>query len=180
MAEVVSHSGALRVAVLGNSGSGKSTLAQSLGAAYALPLLDLDTVAWQPGQVAVPRDPLLAQREVDSFCTQHASWVVEGCYADLVAVTLRFAPILLLLNPGTEVCQEHCRNRPFEPHKYASKAEQDERLPFLLAWVAEYETREGPMSLRGHRQLFDAYRGPKKELTSRVSATDKSTLLQSL
>ena len=53
----------MRVAVIGNSGSGKSTLAQQLAEAHALTALDLDTVAWEPGTIAVPRraDVLLAQ-----------------------------------------------------------------------------------------------------------------------
>ena len=43
-------------AIFGNSGSGKSTLANRLAEAHDLPVLDLDTVAWDPEQFAVPRD----------------------------------------------------------------------------------------------------------------------------
>ena len=52
------------------------------------------------------------------------------------------------------------------PEKYASKAEQDERLEFLLAWVRDYETRDDEFSLREHRRLFDGFPGVKREYTS--------------
>ena len=67
----------MRVAVIGNSGSGKSTLARYVATELGLPLLDLDTVAWQPGKVAVPRDSVLALQDVDSFCQRSAGWWVR-------------------------------------------------------------------------------------------------------
>ncbi len=36
-----------KIVIMGNSGSGKSTLAKMLMVKYALPHLDLDTLAWQ-------------------------------------------------------------------------------------------------------------------------------------
>lgn len=154
----------MRIAILGNSGSGKSTVARSLAARSGAALLDLDTVAWEPGQIAVARSPQAAQDDVRKFCAGHEHWVVEGCYASLANVALEFSPQLLFLDPGEQQCLENCRARPWEPHKYASKAEQDERLAFLLAWVREYYTRQGDMSLAGHRACFDAYGGRKQEL----------------
>jgi adenylate kinase family enzyme len=46
----------VKLAILRNSGSGKSTLAKSL-AAQIIPLLDLDSIVWEPNRVAVPRLP---------------------------------------------------------------------------------------------------------------------------
>ena len=153
-----------RIAILGNSGSGKSTLAQRLAAEAGAAVLDLDTVAWEPGKIAVARKPVAAAAAVQTFCGTHADWVVEGCYADLVRATFAFKPRLIFLDPGLEQCLANCRARPWEPHKYASKEEQDERLAFLLQWVAEYYTRDGDLSLAGHQALFDAYAGPKQHL----------------
>ena len=51
-----------------------------------------------------------------------------------------------------------------EPHKYSSKAEQDEKLAFLLSWVADYYHRGGEMSLRAHQALFESYAGSKQHL----------------
>ncbi len=162
----------MKIVIMGNSGSGKSTLARYVATECGLPLLDLDTVAWQPGKVAVPRDSVLAQQDVDSFCQRSAGWVVEGCYADLVAVTLPYDPLLLFLDPGTEVCLRNCQSRPWESHKYASPLAQNEMLPLLLAWVAAYETREGPLSLRGHVALYEGYVGRKQRLREQRPASE--------
>jgi adenylate kinase family enzyme len=154
----------MRVAILGNSGSGKSTLARKLAGDSNAPVLDLDTVAWQPNQIAVARADAEALKDVENFCKAD-DWIVEGCYAHLIAASLQFKPELVFLNPGAEACEEHCRQRPWEPHKYASRADQDAKLPFLLEWVEQYYVRDGSMSLQAHRELFDSYDGPKREVT---------------
>ena len=154
----------IRVAIVGNSGSGKSTLARWIAAGTEAAVLDLDTVAWEPGKVAVPRDPVAAAASVQTFCGTHEHWVVEGCYGDLIRATLTFRPRLIFLDPGLEQCLANCRSRPCEPHKYASREEQDERLDFLLAWVAEYYTRGGDLSHARHEALFEAYTGPRLRL----------------
>jgi adenylate kinase family enzyme len=154
----------MRVAVFGNSGSGKSTLASWLARSADLKVLDLDSVAWEPSQPAVALPSAVAEASVSSFCTSNARWVVEGCYANLIEVALRSEPFLIFLNPGLEICLAHCLNRPWEPHKYTSKQEQDANLQFLLSWVAEYYTRDGPLSLGGHHAVFARYPGRKVEL----------------
>lgn len=152
-----------RVAILGNSGSGKSTLASALALKSGAPVLDLDAIVWEPGKVAVARPPEAALADLNAFCHGSESWIVEGCYADLIEATFRWQPELIFMNPGEEVCLRHCRVRPWEPSKYASKEEQDAKLDFLLSWVSEYYRRDGTMSLKGHRALFEAYAGPKRE-----------------
>jgi hypothetical protein len=139
-----------------------------LAAAHSLSTLDLDTVAWELDRVAVPRSDAAAAADVRAFCTSNQRWVVEGCYAGLVQHALECSPILLFMDPGMEACLSHCRQRPWEPHKYASKAEQDAKLEFLLAWVREYYTRDGDLSLGAHEALFEAYGGPKRRLTHEV------------
>lgn len=156
----------MRIAIIGNSGSGKSTLARWLAARTGAAQLDLDSVAWEPGQIAVPRPESVAEADVQRFCSAGDSWIVEGCYANLMNAALPFQPLLLFLNPGVDWCMANCRSRPWEPHKYASKAEQDERLPLLLAWVSDYYTRDGAMSLAAHITCFEAYKGPKHEVTT--------------
>jgi len=165
----------MRVAILGNSGSGKSTLARWLATRAPARMLDLDTVAWEPGQIAVARPTEAARSDVRAFCSANDAWVVEGCYASLVDVTLEFRPLLIFLNPGEAQCLANCRARPWESHKYASKAEQDEQLSFLLSWVSEYYTRDGEMSLSGHRECFNRYLGPKAELTDQPQLDPPST-----
>jgi len=156
----------MRIVILGNSGSGKSMLAAALAGARRIPCLDLDTVAWEPGQTAQPRAVGLAREDVRVFCGGSENWIVEGCYEVLVETALEYEPILLFLNPGLQVCLENCRSRPWEPHKYASKENQDARLKFLLSWVADYYTRTGPLSLAAHVHCYRAYSGPKRELNA--------------
>lgn len=167
-----------RIAILGNSGSGKSTLARWLSTGSGAALLDLDLVAWEPGQIAVPRPRHLAEQAVRDFCTSHDRWILEGCYADLVQVALEFRPLLLFMNPGEEQCLQNCRSRPFEPHKYAAPEEQMERLPFLLDWVRAYPTRAGPMGFQAHRACVDGYDGRKHEVTRQLSFDDPDPGLQ--
>jgi adenylate kinase family enzyme len=155
----------MRIAIVGNSGSGKSTLARQLAEVHSLPVLDLDTVVWEEGRIAVPRNAADAAADLNAFLDAHDRWVVEGCYGNLTRVALERAPVLLFLEPGVEACQANCRNRPWEPHKYATREEQDERLELLLLWVEEYYSRSDSLSLADHTALFAAYSGRKRFLS---------------
>lgn len=155
----------MRTVVMGNSGAGKSTLAHQLASTHALAHLDLDTLAWLP--VKPPRRAPLADSlaQIDAFTASRDRWVIEGCYADLLAHAARSCTELVFLNPGVEVCIAHCRARPWEPHKYPSKQAQDRNLAMLIEWVRAYETRTDEFSLHAHRALFDGFAGAKRELT---------------
>lgn len=152
----------MKVAIVGNSGSGKSTLARSLAAGRSIAVLDLDLVFWNPGPVERPSAERVA--EVQRFCRGHDSWIIEGCYADLIEASFPWCPELIFLDPGRDVCVANCRRRPHEPHKYPTKEEQDQRLDFLIEWVADYYERDGLMSHRAHQALFDRYPGPKRRV----------------
>ena len=160
----------MRILVFGNSGSGKSTLARRLAAEHGLAHLDLDAIVWEPGAIAVQRhaDEILAS--LNAFLSQHARWVIEGCYGELVEAASRQCTELVFLNPGLEACLEHNRRRPWEPHKYASKEQQDRMLDTLQAWVAGYYERQDPWSYHAHRRIFDAFPGRRES----VSVTPRS------
>jgi len=161
----------MRIAIIGNSGSGKSTLARQLAAVHTLASLDLDIIVWEPGQVGVLRSREAMMADAKAFCESNDRWVTEGCYGELTRHVLEYSPVLLFLEPGVEACLANCQSRPWEPHKYASKEQQDERLDFLLTWVREYYTRDDDLSLRAHQAVFDSYRGPKHLLTHAVERT---------
>lgn len=91
-----------RYAILGNSGSGKSTLARDLAGKTAAPVLDLDTIVWEPQRVAVARDPAAVERDLTAFCADNETWIVEGCYGNLIRTALKWRPELIFLNPGEE------------------------------------------------------------------------------
>jgi adenylate kinase family enzyme len=156
-----------RIVIIGNSGSGKSTMGNRLAAEYALPHLDLDSLAWESPGVRRPVEDSIAKMHF--FVDANPQWIVEGCYAGLVESILPFATELRFLNPGIDACVRNCRARTFEPHKYASMEEQNARLEFLLSWVREYAVRDDEYSLAAHRRLFEAFAGQKREYTDPAS-----------
>jgi adenylate kinase family enzyme len=156
----------MRCVVFGHSGSGKSTLARSLardGAAH----LDLDALAWRPTDppTRVPLDE--AGGAIHAFIEAHSSWVIEGCYADLIARALPHATRLVFLDLPVATCQAHARQRPWEPHKYPTPEEQDANLPMLLDWIAAYPAREGPLGRAAHAALYEAFEGEKERRVGR-------------
>ena len=155
-----------RIVVFGNAGSGKSTYAAYLAKVKGLAHLDLDTLVWEPGQIAVARPMATVESDLQRFIDGHANWVIEGCYSEWVQVAGRCCTELVFLNPGESVCLAHCRARPWEPHKYATPAEQNKMLDFLLGWVRAYYTRDESCSLVRHQHLFQGFAGRKREVVA--------------
>ncbi len=161
-----------RIIIFGNSGSGKSTLAMALHD-QGLAHLDLDALAWASS--APPRRQSIDQacKEIQRFIDAHDEWVIEGCYADLLELVKGFANEAIFMNLPVEMCQENARNRPWEPHKYASREAQDENLPMLLDWIAGYIDREDSLSYTAHRVLYDSFEGKKSEITENKAGHTK-------
>lgn len=159
----------MKLLILGNSGSGKSTLAKAVAERHGLPHLDLDTIVWEPGQIAVPRAPGAVRADLDGFIAAHPAWVIEGCYGELIEMAAPASTELLFLNPGLDACLANNRRRPWEPHKYASAEAQDAVLDNLQTWVAGYYSRDDAWSLAAHRRVFDGHPGEKREATAPLS-----------
>lgn len=152
--------------IFGNSGAGKSTLARQLAALHTLAHLDLDTIAWLPCNLSEGESPKRmpladSRRHIERFIEQHPKWVIEGCYADLIELVLPYTSKLVFLNLPIKACIENAKARPWEPHKYPSKAEQDANLPMLIKWIENYDYRTDTFSQRAHQQLFDQFSGSK-------------------
>lgn len=158
----------MKILIFGNSGSGKTTLARQLAARHELAVLDLDSVVWSPTEFAVFRPDAEIIRDLDTFDSMHAQWVIEGCYGRWMQHLQARCTWMLFLNPGESVCLTHCRARPWEPEKYPSAEAQNSRLAFLLDWVRGYYHRDDELSLAAHRRIFEAFPGRKNELTSAV------------
>ena len=155
----------MRILVFGNSGSGKSSYARALAARHSLAHLELDSIVWEPGQIAVARPPKAILRSLDEFLAGHDAWVIEGCYGELVEAAAPHCSQMVFLNPGLEACLANNRRRPWEPHKYPSPEQQNAMFEKLQAWVAGYYTRSDAWSYQYHRRIFDAHPGPKVEHT---------------
>ena len=153
----------MKVLVFGNSGSGKSTYARALAAREGLAHLDLDSVVWEPGKIAVPRSSESVAASLRSFTDSHTGWVIEGCYGELIQGVAVHCTLLVFLNPGVEACLANNLRRPWEPQKYSSHEEQDAMLTKLQGWVAGYYERDDAWSYRAHREIFDTFTGPKIE-----------------
>lgn len=162
-----------KLVIFGNSASGKSSLAKKLAAQAQLAHLDLDTLAWLPNPVADTCEPsgAIPQRQsldvslaqINAFIAQHDAWVIEGCYSDLLAPTLAKCKEIIFLNLPVALCIDNAKNRPWEPHKYKSKTEQDANLAMLIAWISQYETRTDTFSKLAHQRLFDSFDGCKQQ-----------------
>ena len=154
----------MKVLVFGNSGSGKTWFAQRLAAKQGLRVLDLDSVVWSPTEYAVFRPDADIIKDLSQFVQSAEGWVVEGCYGRWMEHLRPHCTEMVFMNPGEAVCLRNCAARPWERHKYASKQEQDAKLPLLLDWVRGYYSRSDDMSLRAHRRLFDSFQGLKREI----------------
>lgn len=153
----------MKVILLGNAGAGKSTLSRNLMAESPAACLSLDSVAFNGG---IERRPLQdSVADVRRFIGSNGSWIIEGCYADIIEAILDDCDELIFLNPGVDVCVAHCRARPWEPEKFDSRQAQDEHLDNLVEWVRSYEVRSDEYGLQRHRALYDSFGGNKRELT---------------
>lgn len=150
-----------KTVIFGNSGAGKSTMAKAIVAAESAGHLDLDTIAWllTAPPTRMPLEQSFAL--VDAFLQDNTCWVIEGCYADLIEYALHHADNAIFLNLPASLCVENAKARPWEPHKYPSKAAQDANLDMLINWIQDYDTRDDGFSRASHQALFDGFEGQK-------------------
>lgn len=87
-----------RVLILGRGGAGKSVLARQLGELTGLPVIELDTLFWQPGLTAAdPAEWAECQREL----VRREAWILDGDlgpYDSALDVRLRAADTIVVLD----------------------------------------------------------------------------------
>jgi len=154
-----------KILIFGNSGSGKSTLAKRLANKFNIAHLDLDTLAWLPQSPPVRKPINDSKKEIDSFLDDNEGWVIEGGYTDLLSLLSTDATEIIFLNLSIEASVINAKNRPWEPHKYASKKMQDENLEMLIEWIKAYETRDDLFSYQSHLAFYEAFQGKKSMIT---------------
>jgi adenylate kinase family enzyme len=153
----------VRVLILGNSGAGKTTMARALAEAHGLERLDLDAVVWEPHRVAEARPAEAVRVDLDRFTAQHQRRVVEGSYGRWVAHLARRASELRFLHPGVDRCLANHVIRRWEPEKYDSPEQQEERRAALEEWVRRYPDRDDEYGLRAHVEVFEGFAGTKRQ-----------------
>lgn len=127
--------------------------------------MDLDTLAWLPTDPP-ERMPLQASRaKIEAFINANKSWVIEGCYTDLLNIAGSTTTDIIFLDIGLEQCIQNARERAWEPHKYDSKAAQDANLEMLIDWIKAYDKREDNFSSKAHEAFFQSFTGKKKRIT---------------
>lgn len=149
------------ILVFGNSGCGKSTLAKQLCESDKLAHLDLDTLAWQATEPPLRKPLTESGEQIAQFIQANDSWVIEGCYTDLLELAASAASEIIFLNMAVEICIENAKNRPWEPHKYESKAAQDANLRMLIDWISQYSHRTDTFSAQSHQQFYAGFKGTK-------------------
>jgi adenylate kinase family enzyme len=154
----------MKVIILGNAGAGKSTLAKKLKAKHYAARLSLDEVAFHGGTERRPLQDTID--DVKRWISEKDSWIIEGCYADILEHLLAYCDELIFLNPGVDVCVAHCRSRAWEPEKFRTRQEQDENLVRLIQWVRSYQERPDDYGLSRHRALYASFHGKKSEFTN--------------
>ena len=154
-----------KVVIFGNSGSGKSTLARKICAAERLAHLDLDSIAWTPASPPQRKPIAESGREIGIFTGLNESWVIEGCYSDLLEIAIPESSEIIFLDLSVEACISNARSRPWEPHKYPSQEAQDANLDMLIDWIAQYPQRSDTFSRSAHEALFANYEGKKVTYT---------------
>ena len=123
--------------------------------------LDLDTLAWLPTNPP-ERAPLeTSEKSIEAFIGEHQSWVIEGCYTDLLEVASAAAEQIIFMNLDVEQCIENAKNRPWESHKYESKQAQDANLEMLIGWIEQYTVREDEFSHAAHLRFYENFSGKK-------------------
>jgi len=153
-----------KVLIFGNSGSGKSTLSKKLSSQYGLAHLDLDLLAWQTDAPTSRRLLSESQQEIDVFTNQHDGWIIEGGYTDLLEMLVSQAEEIIFMNLPVGACQQNAENRPWEPHKYESKAAQDLNLEMLLNWIVQYYQRDDVFSEMAHNQFYSNFPSKKTRI----------------
>ncbi len=159
----------MKILVMGNSSSGKSTLAKDRVAQYGVAHLDLDVLAWLPTAPPERQALHVSYEKIQQFIDANESWVIEGCYADLLAFAAKEADELIFMNLPIEACIANAKNRPWEPHKYETKAAQDANLNMLIEWISQYPHRDDSCSQSAHHALYQQFKKTKTQHTSNFS-----------
>lgn len=99
-----------RVVVTGMAGSGKSTFAVALARKTGLPVIHLDLHFWKPGWVEPSDDEW---RTVQQRVLAGDAWIADGNYSETLALRLKGADTLVVLDMPWWLCAGRALLRGF-------------------------------------------------------------------
>lgn len=143
----------MRILIIGQPGAGKTTLARRLAAQTGWPLLMLDQL-WHGMDARTQNGPAFARRQ-RTFMAAHASWIIEGNYADTLPPRAAQATMVIWLRVPRVVAlarilrrslrfRRDPQTRPEMPANFVEHWDRDYR-DFLRA-VWRYD--DGALALR--------------------------------
>lgn len=144
-----------RIVILGRGGAGKSVLAQRLSSLLDLPVIELDGVFWQPGPRPLP-DSQWA--EVQRELVAQDRWIIDGDlgrYDTGLAVRLRAAEMVVLLDFPLWRCAWRALRRSRETREFWAWVLRYRRdnLPAVDAAIATFAQHADVHILRGPREV---------------------------
>lgn len=104
----------------------------------------------------------ISKYKINEFTKKNSSWVIEGCYSDLLELLMPHATEIIFLNLDISLCIENAKNRPWESHKYNTKKEQDDNLNMLIDWIKTYNNRNDVFSYQSHMGLIIIFKVNKE------------------
>lgn len=155
-----------RTVIIGNSGSGKSFLARKLSDELNVNIIHFDQHFWEPGGFNKKRPTEFVHAEIKKLALNN-NWVMEGVFGDLAAIALENATALIFMNKSWDECRSALLERGSESSKQLDPVSAENNFKELLKWAEAYTQRENSRSLRGHKKLFDEFKGFKYELCDR-------------
>jgi adenylate kinase family enzyme len=156
-----------RVVILGRGGAGKSTFARRLGDVTELPVIELDTLFWEPGLIAATPGRWAARQQE---LVRRDAWILDGDlgpYDTALDVRLRAADTVVVLDFSFPRCAWQAIRRGRE------------RADFWR-WVWAYRRRSLPritQAITAHAPHADIHllRGPRaiRRFLARPSGDDR-------
>lgn len=155
------HVGVKRVVVLGRGGAGKSTLSRQLARLAGLPVIELDTLFWQPGPI--PADPARWAAAQHALASQD-TWIMDGDlgpYDHALPIRLARADTVIVLDLGFARCAWRTLARGREQAGYWQWLATYRRryLPDMLTAITAHAPQARVDILRSPRMVSEYLHG---------------------